>query len=221
VSIVARRFLVSAFPGADGGRGRSSGYVIPLQSATARYPPLAERISGGERIPSDRAEFKSGHYTGTSTSLWQGVATMSSNTSKSYIEPSQDAGRAFVMRHISGSIVMLNLLRFREVADYSATPDLAPAVSISGAAAYQKYIEHALPYLRESGGDLLFLGSGGPFLIGPESERWDMVMLVRQQSVDAFLAFASHEAYLAGIGHRTAALEDSRLLPLTQIEATQ
>ena len=116
---------------------------------------------------------------------------------------------------------MLNLLRFREVADYSATPALAPGAAISGAAAFQKYIEHTLPYLRESGGDLLFVGSGGQFLIGPESERWDMVMLVRQQSVDAFLAFASHEAYLEGIGHRTAALEDSRLLPLTQLDATR
>jgi len=146
---------------------------------------------------------------------------MPSNTSKNYIEPSQAAGRAFVMRQIDGSIVMLNLLRFREVADYSATPDLAPGVAISGAAAFQKYIEHTLPYLRQSGGDLLFVGSGGQFLIGPESERWDMVMLVRQKSVDAFIAFASHEAYLAGIGHRTAALEDSRLLPLTQIEAAR
>jgi hypothetical protein len=146
---------------------------------------------------------------------------MSSNLSKSYIQPSQDAARAFVMRQLSGSIVMLNLLRFREVADYSATPALAPGAAISGAAAFQKYIEHTLPYLRESGGDLLFVGSGGQFLIGPESERWDMVMLVRQQSVDAFLAFASHEAYLEGIGHRTAALEDSRLLPLTQLDATR
>jgi len=39
-------------------------------------------------------------------------------------------------------------------------------------------------------------------------------MLVRQHSVDAFKAFASNEAYLAGMGHRTAAIEDSRLLPL-------
>lgn len=31
------------------------------------------------------------------------------------------------------------------------------------------------------------------------------------------MAFAQHEAYLQGIGHRTAALEDSRLLPLTEI----
>jgi hypothetical protein len=39
-------------------------------------------------------------------------------------------------------------------------------------------------------------------------------MLVRQSSVQSFLAFASNQTYLAGMGHRTAALEDSRLLPL-------
>ena len=44
-------------------------------------------------------------------------------------------------------------------------------------------------------------------------------MLVRQHSVAAFLAFASNEAYLAGMGHRTAAVEDSRLLPLAPISA--
>lgn len=119
-------------------------------------------------------------------------------------------------RQLQGSIVMLNLLRFRTVADYSATPNLAAAQAISGAKAFQRYIEHTLPYLRESGGELMFLGSGDHFLIGPQNERWDTVMLVRQQSVASFMAFASHEAYLAGIGHRTAALEDSRLLPLSE-----
>jgi len=33
-----------------------------------------------------------------------------------YLEPTQEAGRAFVMRGIEGEVVMLNLLRFREVA---------------------------------------------------------------------------------------------------------
>ncbi len=112
---------------------------------------------------------------------------------------------------------MLNLLRFREVADYSASPELAPAAPISGAQAFDRYIRHTLPLLRESGGDLVFLGAGGSFLIGPEDEKWDMAMLVRQSSVASFLAFASHDAYLAGLGHRTAALEDSRLLPLSEL----
>ena len=138
-------------------------------------------------------------------------------TNSPYLEPTQESGRAFVTRNIPGEIVMLNLLRFREVADYSAAPDLAPATAITGAQAFQLYIEHTLPYLRETGGDLTFLGRGGQFLIGPQTERWDLVMLVRQQSVAAFLSFASHGAYLAGIGHRTAALEDSRLLPLIPV----
>jgi len=139
-------------------------------------------------------------------------------TETRYLEPTQESGRSFLMRKLAGEVVMLNLLRFRGTADYSATPDLAPPSPITGAEAFQRYIEHTLPYLRESGGDLLFLGQGGAFLIGPPNERWDMAVLVRQRSTEAFLAFASNHSYLAGIGHRTAALEDSRLLPLLQVQ---
>ena len=44
-----------------------------------------------------------------------------------------------------------------------------------------------------------------------------MAMLVSQSSVSSFLALASRDAYRAGLGHRTAALEDARLLPLTEL----
>jgi hypothetical protein len=135
---------------------------------------------------------------------------------QTYIEPTHEAGRALFMRGIKGPLVMLNLLRFREVADYSAAPALAPDSSISGADAFKLYISQTLPFLKESGGELLFLGDGGQFLIGPENERWDIAMLVRQASLDAFVAFASNPAYLEGLGHRTAAIVDSRLLPLVE-----
>jgi uncharacterized protein (DUF1330 family) len=131
-----------------------------------------------------------------------------------FLEVTQAAGAALFNRKLAGEIVMLNLLRFRNVADYCAHPELMPDQPISGAEAYQKYIDHTLPLLKESGGELLFLGKGGQYLIGPQEARWDLVMLVRQNSLSDFLAFASNQAYLAGIGHRTAALEDSRLLPL-------
>ena len=134
-----------------------------------------------------------------------------------YLEPTQDDGRRFVQRGLSGPVVMLNLLKFRDVADYSADPQLAPAAPISGSQAFDRYVTHTLPFLRESGGEVLFLGEGGAFLIGPAEERWDRVMLIRQASVASFLSFASHEGYLAGLGHRTAALADSRLLPLTEM----
>jgi uncharacterized protein (DUF1330 family) len=137
---------------------------------------------------------------------------------EAHLEPTEESGRALMMRQIPGPVVMLNLLRFRQVADYSANPELAPSEPISGAQAYELYVEHTQPFLRKSGGEVLFRGRGGPFLIGPEAERWDEVMLVRQASVESFVDFASNRDYLAGMGHRLAALEDSRLLPVQEEE---
>ena len=135
-----------------------------------------------------------------------------------YLEPTWDTGRAFSQRQIAGELVMLNLLRFRDIADYSASPELAPRQPITGAEAYDRYVARTLPLLRRSGGDLLFMGEGGPFLIGPDGEHWDRAMLIRQKSRGAFLAFAVAEAYLTtGIGHRSAAPSDSRLLPLVEL----
>ncbi|CAJ50180.1 hypothetical protein [Bordetella avium] len=130
-----------------------------------------------------------------------------------YLEPTQAAGRDFIARASKGPVMMLNLLRLREVADYSAHPELAPPHAISGAQALDRYIAHTLP--RASGGDLSFHGSASAWLIGPDEERWDRVMLVRQHSAAVFLDFASNPAYLAGLGHRLAAIEDSRLLAIT------
>jgi hypothetical protein len=135
-------------------------------------------------------------------------------TPTTYLEPTQESGWEFFNRDISGGVVMLNLMRFRSIADYSSSPSLAPVTPISGEAAYRLYMEHTLPFLEASGGEVLFYGKGGAFLIGPANERWDAAMLVRQSSVTSFLAFASNKGYLSGIGHRLAALEDSRLLPL-------
>ncbi|EED31950.1 hypothetical secreted protein [gamma proteobacterium NOR5-3] len=100
------------------------------------------------------------------------------------------------------------------MADYADFPDLAPQRAISGREAYQRYIDHTLPFSQDSGGDIEFLGEGGKFFVGPQDERWYLLMLIRQDSLQSFIAFATNEAYIAGVGHRTAALEDSRLLPL-------
>ncbi|MEM8490300.1 MAG: hypothetical protein AAF756_05690 [Pseudomonadota bacterium] len=133
---------------------------------------------------------------------------------KAYIDATDESALNLFARNIGGEIVMLNLLRFRTVAEYAEFPDLAPERIISGREAYQRYINHTLPFLRETGGDIEFLGDGGKFFVGPQDERWDLLMLIRQDSLQSFIAFATNDAYLAGVSHRTAALEDSRLLPL-------
>ena len=137
-----------------------------------------------------------------------------------FLEPTQETGAALFRRNISGEVLMLNMLRLRETADYSDNPELAPETQISGREAFQKYIDHTMPFLKESGGELLLLGEGGKFFIGPDDEQWDVVMLVKQSTVESFFAFASNTEYLAGIGHRTAAVIDSRLLPVVECKDT-
>ena len=135
-----------------------------------------------------------------------------------FIEVSQDAGKRFYQDfHNKGKVVMLNLLRFKEIADYTAMEQLKPDGEISGEEAYQLYMEYTLPELEKAGSRILYFGKGQHFLIGPDAEKWDAVLLVEHQSVSAFIAFAQNEAYLKSAGHRTAALEDSRLLPTTQV----
>ena len=45
---------------------------------------------------------------------------------------------------------MLDPIRLREVADYAATPDLAPTELVSGAAAFDRYIAETLPVLARA-----------------------------------------------------------------------
>lgn len=135
---------------------------------------------------------------------------------KKYVDVSQSAGKAFFAGASGESIVMLNLLKFKEVADYSKSKELAPANKISGKEAYKLYMKHTLPFLKEANGEVLFYGESGAFLIGPESENWDVVLLVKHRNKAVFMEFAMNKEYQKGLGHRTAALEDSRLLPIKE-----
>ncbi len=115
--------------------------------------------------------------------------------------------------------IMLNLLKFRERADYTNLEDLSPNHEISGEEAYQLYMEKTLPELENAGSRIIYYGESKSFLIGPNHEKWDAILLVEHESVLKFMEFAQNEDYLKNAGHRTAALEDSRLLPTNQINS--
>jgi len=140
---------------------------------------------------------------------------------ENYIKASSEAGKKFYQDfYDTGRVVMLNLLRFKSVADYSNLAALQPKQEISGKEAYQLYMDYTKPLLEKAGSRVLFYGNSGSFLIGPEQEKWDAVLLVEYESVAKFMAFAQDEEYLKTAGHRTAALEDSRLLPVSENEMT-
>lgn len=92
----------------------------------------------------------------------------------SFLDVTPEAGRNYFSNPSKGEIVMLNLLKFRSDADYSQTPDLAPEKNISGKEAYDLYMEHTLPFLKEAGSEVLLSGKSASFLIGPSLEDWDL-----------------------------------------------
>lgn len=134
-----------------------------------------------------------------------------------HINPSEEAGKKFFMEYNTGEkVVMLNLLKFRPKAEYPESSSIAPEQEISGEAAYNLYIDSTIDELTAVGSKILFFGSSNSFLIGPDFEQWDAVLLVEHASVKKFMGFAKSDSYLKYMEHRTAALEDSRLLPIKE-----
>jgi len=110
------------------------------------------------------------------------------------------------------AVVMLNLLRYRATAAYPAGSDAEPC---SGREAYRRYAEAAIRFITGLGGEVVWRGSGKAVLIGEPGERWDTAILVRYPSKAAFLQMLSLSLNEAITFHRTAALEDSRLIAIT------
>ena len=82
----------------------------------------------------------------------------------------------------------------------------------SGREAYARYSEVALQKVQAVGGKVLYLGRVKGLLIAPADEQWDEVLLVRYPSAAAFAAMLAMPDYMAATRHRTAALDNARLI---------
>ncbi len=111
-------------------------------------------------------------------------------------------------------VVMLNLLRFRDQAAYDDTLE-----ACSGREAYKRYLQTSLQTIAAVGGSVIFSGKAHESLIAPPGETWHQIFLVRYPSVVAFRSMLSMPQYQASVRHRTAALQDSRLTPITPFQA--
>jgi uncharacterized protein (DUF1330 family) len=106
-------------------------------------------------------------------------------------------------------VVMINLLRYREKAAYS---EGFAAEACSGREAYGRYGAVVLPLIGKAGGRILCMGAAQATVIGPAEEEWHDTVLVEYPSRKAFLAMLALPEYQAAAPHRSAALEDSRLI---------
>ena len=108
-------------------------------------------------------------------------------------------------------VTMLNLLCFRETAQYEGD-DLPPC---SGRDAYYKrYAPVATELVVARGGKVIWAGRAAGHTVCPPDERWDDILIVEYPDVAVVAAMFNDPAYQAVVKHRTAALVDSRLIPM-------
>ena len=129
-----------------------------------------------------------------------------------FIDPTKETFALFRENDRPGPIDMLNLVRLRERAVY------ADGREASGAEAYAAYGRESGPVFRRLGGRIVWRGSFELMLIGPAAEHWDHCFIARYPSVAAFVEMIRDPVYREAVKHRQAAVEDSRLVRLADIE---
>ena len=130
-----------------------------------------------------------------------------------HIDPTREQFDAFKALPRDTPIMMLNLIRLKETATY------ADGETCTGAEAYRRYGEYSGPIFRELGGEILWRGHQECMLTGPTDKHWDIAFVARYPTAGAFLAMVTNPDYQAVVVHRTAAVDDSRLIRFAPDEA--
>ena len=132
-----------------------------------------------------------------------------------YIDPERKQFEAFKSLPRDEPIMMLNLLRFRERANYDDGREQ------SGAEAYAAYGRETAPVFQRVGGEIIWRGGPEVTLIGPQDEYWDLIFIARYPNAGAFLEMVTDPDYREAVKHRQAAVLDSRLIRTTETDSGQ
>jgi uncharacterized protein (DUF1330 family) len=114
-------------------------------------------------------------------------------------------------------IQMVNLLRYRERADYGVQTQFPPC---SGREAYfQRYIA---AFSQVAGADktkIIWVGNVQATLVAADGETWDDIAIVEYESVETMRSILDSAQYKSEAApHRRAALQDWRFIATTKAE---
>lgn len=129
----------------------------------------------------------------------------------SHIDPTREIMETFRDLPSDRPIAMINLLRFRDRADYPAD-HAEHGKGLSGAEAYRRYGSAAAAPFQRAGGRQVWLGRPELTVIGPATEQWDLAFIAAYPTGEAFTAMLRDPEYREAVVHRQAAVQDSRLI---------
>ncbi|MCR9143640.1 MAG: DUF1330 domain-containing protein [bacterium] len=120
------------------------------------------------------------------------------------IVPSRDQFKALLKLPKDQPVSMVNLLKFKAVADGGEE---------SGAEAYARYMQNVAPLIEREGGKVVWAGEARLLFIGAtESDDWDRVLIVEYPTPRAFVRMNTSAEYEAIHHDREAGLEKTVLL---------
>jgi uncharacterized protein (DUF1330 family) len=127
--------------------------------------------------------------------------------------PGTEQVTAFFGGPENGPFVMVNLLKFKETAEYADGSD----ADLSGAKAYARYGKGIQACLAAVDGKQSYAGPVTGLMIGEVEELWDMVALVEYPSLAAMQKMMSSPEYRAIEVHRKAGLAGQLNIRTSQI----
>ncbi|NWG52462.1 MAG: DUF1330 domain-containing protein [Hydrogenophilaceae bacterium] len=128
-----------------------------------------------------------------------------------YIDPDRETFARFKDLPTDQPIHMLNLIKLRAQAQYE------DGRKATGAEAYAAYGRESGPVFQRLGGRQVWIGKPALMLIGPQDEAWDIAFIAEYPRAQAFIDMLRDPVYREAVKHRTAAVEDSRLLRLSPL----
>jgi uncharacterized protein (DUF1330 family) len=113
-------------------------------------------------------------------------------------EPTPEQITALMSRAADAPVVMVNLLKFRE---------------IGGLERYLQYGQEVAPHLERVGATVRYGGAAPAVIIGDdESPWWDVILIVEYPTPAAFIEMVTTEDYAKVHEHRAAALDRGDLI---------
>ena len=116
--------------------------------------------------------------------------------------PNREQIEGFMAPGQDGPIYMLNLLTFKEKAEYPDGRD----TDLTGAEAYAVYSAEVAGHLATVGGRPMFAAKVERLMLGEVEELWDTAAIAMYPSRKAMIEMLSSPDYQASAVHRTAGL---------------
>ena len=128
-----------------------------------------------------------------------------------YIDPSPANFQAFKDLPRDEPIHMLNLLLYRDKAEYPEGHEHA-GKGWSGRRAYEEYGKTSGPIFAGVGGSIVWRGAFQTMVTGPDIREWHDGFVAQYPNSAAFFEMIKNPDYQKAVVNRTAALVDSRLI---------